>query len=100
MNWSKKSRKIWHDLYYAFCTDRGEKFALTCQEVAEFVDTGSASSSLAWRARVKLHLSLCQACTNYKVMTNWLKKCVFDMLELKLKNSNSLDESLVKKFSR
>ncbi len=58
-------RRYWHNFYYFFAGDLGERFALTCREAAEHVDLGP-TGKLSMRFRFILHVSLCQGCANYR----------------------------------
>jgi hypothetical protein len=75
MKFTKKIQKIWHDLYYKVVSEKGVRFALTCQQTAEHVDMGESKSSQK-RIRFLLHISLCQGCKNYLVLSKALKKAI------------------------
>ena len=60
----EKLRHLWHDIYYALTFRAGSKFALSCKQVAEHELSPSSQGPL-FKLRLKLHLSLCQACVNY-----------------------------------
>ena len=77
MNWVRRLRKTWHDLYYAKATPRRIDFAMRCKAVVHQVDVKNKNFSLKNRFRFQLHLSLCQTCENYsnfsKILKNQLK---------------------------
>ena len=61
-------REIWHGIYYAVAPDTVQEYALTCREAVTELNTKKTHSF-----QVKLHLSLCQACTNYVAYSKWLR---------------------------
>ena len=69
-----KLRKVWHDLYYALASERAAKFAMCCRDVAAQVDISDSVDSWILSFRLKLHVSLCQACSNYLVFSRFLKQ--------------------------
>ncbi|GEM_PF-2035795 len=92
MKLSNKIRKIWHDTYYFFATDRGVKFALTCKSVAEQIDVGLSKSWMK-RLRFYFHISLCQGCKNYLTLSEKLKEVVIRSI------SNSEDPVRLEKLN-
>ena len=102
MSMGKKLRHFWHDLYYALASEGGVKFAMKCQDAAEIIDLGQEPSTFVGRMRFRLHMSLCQACRNYRDATKALRKAVRELAE---KNSQGLhldrlNQDLLRKFSR
>jgi hypothetical protein len=62
-------RFFWHALFYLLAPARLKRYALTCREAVNEMNTTNTHS-----LRVRLHLSLCQACTNYEKTSQWLRK--------------------------
>lgn len=62
-------REIWHGIYYAVAPDTVQAYALTCKETVTELNTKKDRTF-----QVKLHLSLCQACTNYEGYSRWLRE--------------------------
>jgi hypothetical protein len=69
-------RKIWHDLYYRFATDKMVNFAMRCKDFAGQVDLESTPLTFLGRFRLAFHRSLCQGCQNYLDASLALKKAV------------------------
>jgi hypothetical protein len=59
---------MWHAFYYILSPRALKTYALTCKETVTEINTNKAHTF-----QVKLHLSLCQACTNYENYSKWLK---------------------------
>lgn len=91
----KKIRHYWHNIYFAITADKGADFAMTCKEVTEEIDLPSSDSNSLQKARVKLHVSLCQACHNYYSFSQILKK-----LTRKFFISQKLDEKKIEQLNR
>jgi hypothetical protein len=68
MSLSQALRKIWHGVYYALAPQTLQTYALTCREAVNDLNTKKEKSF-----QVNLHLSLCQACTNYEGYSVWLR---------------------------
>lgn len=49
-------------------------FAMRCKEVARHIDLNDSKMNAVGRFRMILHLSLCQACTNYRAFSVVLRK--------------------------
>ncbi len=49
---------------------------MRCQAVTERYDLGQQSETLSERVRIQLHLSLCQACKDYALMSQALGTAV------------------------
>lgn len=96
----KKLREIWHDLYFKFCSPSGEKFALTCQEATEQMNVESSRNFKNW-LRLKLHLSLCQACVYYFQMGKILKSAAKEFLTKNEKQINleKLNQELLDRYA-
>lgn len=62
-------REIWYGIYYAVAPNTVQEYALTCKEAVSEINTKKDR-----HFRVKLHLSLCQACTNYDKYSRWLSE--------------------------
>lgn len=95
-------RHYWHEVYYFFAGDSGVKFAMTCKDVAEQIDLGLIPDTWIGRLRLRLHMSLCQACRNYLKGTKALKKIISETLR---KSGNSfqmerLNKELINKYSK
>ena len=80
MNIKKKLRHYWHDLYYFLASDEAVEFAMRCQHVAEKVDIENTEASLKDRFRFYLHLSVCQACSNYANLSGVLKRAILKVV--------------------
>lgn len=99
MKIGKKLRRYWHDLYYAVVSKRGEDLALHCRDAARLVNVSSEETDARTKLRLLLHLSLCQACSNYASFTRLLR----DRLrapEPSPKQVERLNEELVKKLAK
>jgi len=88
MKLAKKLRRYWHDVYFAIAPASGVEFAMKCRDVAHVIDLGENPSDLTQKLRFHLHLSVCQACTNYFRFSAFLKK--------KLRPKKSDDQSMNK----
>ena len=95
----KQIRQIWHDIFYAKSSEKRVEFAMRCKDVVHHIDHGI--SGLGWkdRFRLKLHLSLCQACKNYWDFSRFLNRSVKALLgknasepELEKLNKRLLDK--------
>lgn len=69
----RKTRSLWHDLYYSQSGKAGAEFAMTCEEASKYTDLGLSKSSLRQKIRYRLHISICQICKNYAELTQVLK---------------------------
>ena len=91
---------LWHDLYYKFTGIWGDKFALTCKEATEQVNVAAPGNFVLW-FRVRLHISLCQACRFYarvsRALGQALQKLMQESEEVDLEGMN---RDLLKKYSR
>lgn len=65
MKWSKEIRKVVHDLYYRLTGRRGDEFVMRCKDVVGHIDSRDYGPGPKGRARVTLHILICQACWNY-----------------------------------
>ncbi len=83
-------RKIWHDFYYYFAAKKAVAFALTCQETVKAIDLSQKKS-----IRMNLHLSLCQACSNYLTSSVWLSEHLRNMK----RPSNDLGKLIFKRIA-
>lgn len=74
---------------------------MKCKDVAEIVDLGSSQLSWAGKFRLRLHLSLCQACENYYETTLVLKKAMNDFINQNQKTVQieKLNDSLLAKYA-
>ena len=65
MQIKERLRHYWHELYYKLASPSAVEFGMNCKHVVEQIDLNDPP--VTWRAwfRVKLHLSLCQACSYY-----------------------------------
>lgn len=73
MTIGQKIRKIWHDLYYKKPSAEKVEFAMRCRDVAHQVDFQTEGLSLKDQFRFRLHLSLCQACHNYYMVSKFIR---------------------------
>ena len=76
---TKTLRKYWHDAYYALASDRAVTFAMLCRDVAHEIDLAHADHGWSEKVRLRLHLSLCQACKNYFDVSVALKEAAEQM---------------------
>lgn len=68
----QKLRKFWHDAYYAIAPRSAREFAMRCQDVAAQVDIPDSVDTPQKKLQHLLHMSLCQACRNYRGYSQWL----------------------------
>ena len=101
---TKKIRSYWHNLYYyLFGSKEGVNFAMTCKEATESADLGTSRDSLRNRFRYQLHLSICQTCKNYLVLTKVLRKAIRSLVQKNEKSGQVErlnDELLLKHVSK
>ena len=102
MTLKQKTRKVWHDIYYARTPERRLSFALRCQNVAERIDLKPKSTTTIDQFRFYLHLSLCQACADYNNVSLSLKNAVMTLVnsEKLSEQVTKLNKSLIKKYSK
>jgi hypothetical protein len=95
-------RRIWHDIFYVLTPGFGLKFAMRCKDVTEYIDLGLVPNQASKRFRLKLHLSLCQACSNYLKMTQVLNRAAHEMFSQNYTEYNfeKMNEKLLVKFGR
>jgi hypothetical protein len=100
--WREKLRHHWHEVYYSSVSEKGTEFAMRCKDAVEDIDMGTTSLSWIRRARLRLHLSLCQACHNYFKSSQALRRAMKDLI----RNNNRprqirrLNKELIQKFSK
>ena len=101
MKVNRKLRQLWHDIYYKLASQKGVEFAMKCKDAAEIVDLGSAPLSWSARLRLRLHLSLCQACQNYFETTQVLKKAMNDFIDQNKKSVpiDNLNKTLMAQYA-
>lgn len=102
-HFKKMFRKIWHDVYYYFASDRGVEFAMTCREASEGIDLKDQNKTLKNKFRLKLHMSLCQSCNNYYIFSQSLSRTIKKALFFHKDNQQDLDQlntKLLEKFSK
>ncbi len=80
MSLGQKVRHYWHELYYAVAGGKGIRFAMRCKDVAERIDLENHSDGIGSRLRFLLHLSLCQSCANYALISRALKRAVQELV--------------------
>lgn len=101
MNIKKRIRHYWHDLYYAVSPDKGVDFAMKCKDAAEMIDLKKIPADFLGKARFYLHLSLCQACSNYFEASRALKQAVQNLVGKNEANHiKKLNEDLLKKHAK
>lgn len=96
-------RHYWHDFYYFITSEPGEKFAMTCKDATEKIDLPDDQKTLKDRFRVLLHVSLCQACSNYKKLSLLLRQMIKRLVVSQKKHPveiDKLNQSLLKKFEK
>lgn len=99
----KQFRHYWHDLYYYLTNKKGVEFAMTCKDATEKIDLADQTKTITDKFRVKLHVSVCQACNNYYSLSQMLRAAIRKVMAAhKDKNSNldKLNQELVKKYSK
>ena len=96
MKFTERLRHYWHELYNFPNSNHANHFAMSCLETAEKLDLGQGGF------RLRLHLSLCQACHNYYAAARALRAAVRKLI----KNSEDsdllakLNQALLKKHSK
>lgn len=95
-------RRWWHDLYYWVTGNKGARFALTCREAVEQVNWPEARGVALKRFRLKLHLSLCQACHNYFEMSRQLGRAFRTMVRGSDRHVDleRLNQDLLRRFGK
>ncbi len=71
---------IWHDIYYKLAPPSGEKFAMTCRDAVEQINSAESLTWVAW-FRLKLHISLCSACRHYLQASRILGQAIRQMVK-------------------
>lgn len=71
---------IWHDIYYKLAPPSGERFAMTCREAVERINSAESLTWIAW-FRLKLHISLCSACRHYLQASRILGQAIRQMVK-------------------
>ena len=97
----KVLRHYWHDLYYFVTSKTGEEFAMTCKDVTEKIDLPDSRKTVMDKFRVFLHVSLCQACSNYKALTLALRQAIKKLISAQKYSDNDLkklNQDLLKRF--
>lgn len=61
-------RQLWHGIYYSLAPESMQDYAMNCRDAVTELNTKKVIPF-----QVKLHLSLCQGCTNYDEYSKWLK---------------------------
>lgn len=101
-NIRKKIRLYWHDLYYFLASKQGIHFAMTCKDATAKIDLNDQAVTITDKTRLKLHISLCQACYNYYSLSQTLRRLI---RKLVISNKNSkadlekLNRDLLKKYN-
>tara|TARA_B110001454_G_scaffold28073_1_gene27424 strand:+ start:10343 stop:10672 length:330 start_codon:yes stop_codon:yes gene_type:complete len=96
-------RLVWHALYYGLTFKPGVEFALRCKEATEKIDLPDQVRTPREEFRLKLHLSLCQACHGYYKTTVILRAAVrqrwnkYTRSETEMEN---LNQKLLSSFSK
>lgn len=79
MKLARAFRKIWHDFYYrAFGSAGGVEFGLRCRDVVGRLDLREPGKTWTDRARLRLHLSFCEACLNHRRFSEALGRALRD----------------------
>lgn len=101
MRWGEKLRHAWHNIYYKFAGEKATEFALRCQHVAEQVDLRSTTRNELDTFRFYLHLSVCQACTNYYKMSRGLNQALKKVLKKETQSRlTQINSELLRKHSQ
>lgn len=90
-------RRIWHDIFYALAPRPLVKLAMSCRDVAETIDLHREPQSRMGQFRLKLHLSLCQGCRNYRSWSLGLGRAVRSE---SMTPQTKLDLDLLRKYQR
>ena len=95
-------RFLWHALYYVVAPSKVVDFALRCKQVAESIDLDRWPDGRYGKVRMKLHLSLCQACKNYFDANEALKRVARELVlgrvdQIKLEQLNA---ELLQRFGK
>lgn len=85
----KVIRFFWHAFFYIFMPPQMRRYALTCKEAVNEINTTNVHGK-----RLKLHLSLCQACTNYLKFGKLLK----EKIKVPVSDHKNLNEKIFKKI--
>ena len=97
-------RRVWHDVYSVITLGLGFTFALRCKSVSALMDLGTVPQSGLAKFRFQLHLSLCQACTNYHATTLALRNAIREFAKApgvgEAVDLNKLNFQLVQKFHK
>lgn len=72
----KSLRFIWHVFYYVLAPKKAVEYAMRCKDVTEKIDLADQIRTPQEQFRIKLHLSLCQACNNYKESSVILRNAI------------------------
>lgn len=101
MTWMQRLRHYWHEIYYFFASEKAIEFAMHCKDVAEKIDLQGPTASWTQDFRLRLHLSLCQACKNYFDISVALKQAVRELIKDSAYSGSVkiLNQELLKKFT-
>lgn len=94
-------RQLFHDVYYWKAEKKRVEFALRCQEVAEHIDDRMIGLTPTRKMRVHLHLSLCQACANYNLISHALRRALKNYVQSESPApSDELTQKLIEKYRK
>jgi hypothetical protein len=98
----ERLRHFWHELYYKLTFQAGSNFALTCKQAVEHINVVDPSTQ-TWQMkfRLRLHLSLCQACVNYVKASRALGKAAREFMKSSDVSIDieKLNQELLKKYT-
>jgi len=99
----KLFRHYWHDLYYFLSDKKGIEYAMTCKDATEKIDLNDQTKTINDKFRVKLHVSLCQACDNYYSLSQMLRAALRKLMSSHKPSKSSLEKinkELVDKYAK
>lgn len=102
MQIKERLRYYWHELYYKLASPAGVEFGMRCKHVVEQIDC--AEPPATWRDgfRLKLHLSLCQACSYYFKASQALRRAVQEMAKVSSEapiDVEKMNQELIQKYA-
>lgn len=100
MTFTKKLRKIGHDLYYKNATASRLEYALKCQDVTAKIDLHKKPESFSGFFRFWFHLSLCQACKNYYDVSQILSLLIKKNVSKSLTPIQEINKKLLTKYAK
>ena len=100
MKFSKKIRRLWHDVFYRNSSGNRLEFAMRCRDVTAVIDLRAPPKGISGKFRFGLHLSLCQACKNYDDLSTAFSKAIKRSPPPSSPDSDSINRKLLEKYGR